>query len=89
VNKDSKAIAESYNAGINNTTRGTDSYAYPYKDYSAVRSEGEESALKKNIAHELNAMTSRAARGSKEDYLYILSKMKKLHEDIAAAINGN
>lgn len=77
------AIHNVYKAGINNTERNTDSYAYAPRDYSSVRSEdSENSETKRRIASELNNMTKRASRGLKEDYMYILSNMKKLHEDI-------
>ena len=88
MNKDIKAIIESYGAGINNTTRNNDSYAYSVKDYGTMRNEAEEEpALKKKIAAELNNMTQRAARGLKEDYTYILTNMKRLHDDLASIIN--
>jgi len=86
VNKDIKAINESYRSGINNTERNTDSYAYAPRDYSSVRSENEEKAdiLKRRIALELNNMSKRAARGLKEDYEYIMVNMNTLHKDIAS-----
>lgn len=87
MTKDQKAINEAYNAGINNTERNTDSYAYAPKEYSMQRSENEESDLKKRIALELNNMTKRASRGLKEDYLYIVTNMDKLHKDLSSVIN--
>lgn len=87
MTKDQKAISEAYKLGINHTERHGDSYAYAPKEYSTVRDEGEESAIKQRIALELNNMTNRAARGLKEDYLYILTSMDKLHKDLATAIN--
>lgn len=87
MNKDQKAINETYNTSINNTTRNSDSYAYAPKEYSTIRNEDEESNLKRNIALELNNMTKRASRGLKEDYLYIITNMDKLHKELAKAIN--
>jgi len=89
VNSDHLAIHKVYNAGINNTTRNTDSYEYAPKDYANVRSENSEDAdLKKRIASELNSMTKRASRGLKEDYMYIVSNMKKLHDDLSAILKS-
>lgn len=89
MTKDHKAISEAYNAGINNTTRGIDSYAYAPKEYDVVHNqEDEESLLKKRIAAELNNMTKRASRGLKEDYLYIFTSMSKLNKDLSSAINN-
>jgi len=82
------AIHKVYNAGINNTTRNNDAYSYPVKDYSAVRSENsEDMEVKKRVATELNNMTKRASRGLREDYMYIMTSMKKLHEDISTLLN--
>ena len=89
MTKDHKAISEAYSAGINHTTRSTDSYAYAPKEYDAIHNqEDEESILKKRIASELNNMTKRASRGLREDYLYILTSMSKLHKDLSSAINN-
>lgn len=87
MTRDQKAISEAYKLGINHTERHGDSYQYAPKEYSAVRDEGEESTLKRNIALELNNMTKRAARGLREDYLYIITNMDKLHKDLSKAIN--
>ena len=88
MTKDQKAINEAYKLGINHTERSSEPYAYAPKEYSTVRNEnGEEDALKKNIALELNNMTKRAARGLKEDYLYIITNMNKLHKDLSSIIN--
>lgn len=87
MNKDIKALVESYNQGINHTERNTDSYAYAPKEYSTVRSEGEEdTTLKKRIALDLNNMTQRASRGLKDDYHFILTNLNKLKEDITKLI---
>lgn len=87
MTKDQKAINEAYSVGINNTTRNNDSYVYAPKEYSTIRNEDEETSLKRNIALELNNMTKRASRGLKEDYLYIITNMDKLHKDLTKAIN--
>ena len=90
MNKDIKAISETYNQGINNTARDASSYAYAPKEYSSVRNEQEEDIeLKKRIALELNNMTKRASRGLREDYTYILTNFNKLKEDIANLITGS
>lgn len=83
MTRDIKAINEAYKLGINDTTRNTDSYAYAPREYSTVRSEGEEAnSLKKSVTLELNNMTQRTARGLKDDYHYVLSNLNKLKEDI-------
>ena len=89
MNGDHIAIHKAYNAGINNTTRNADSYEYAPKDYVNVRSENAENAeVKRRIATELNNMTKRASRGLKEDYMYIVSNMKKLHEDLSDVLKS-
>jgi len=83
------AIHKVYKAGINNTERNTDSYEYAPKDYSAVRSENSEDVeIKRRIATELNNMTKRASRGLKEDYMYIVTNMKKLHDDLSSILKS-
>lgn len=92
MNKDIKAINESYNQGINHTERNTDSYSYKATDYTIQRSENQEEedyVTKRRVAFELNNMTKRAARGLKEDYTYILTNINKLKEDIAKLITGS
>jgi len=87
VTKDIKAINEMYKLGINNTERGTDSYAYPATDYAVARDEQDEGiTLKRKIAQELNGLTQKASRGLKEDYLSILTSLDKLKSDIQSII---
>jgi len=87
VNRDIKALCESYNQGINHTTRNSDSYSYKVKEYSQVRSESEEEhTLKKRIALELNNMTQRASRGLKDDLHYILTNLNKIKEDVTSLL---
>lgn len=92
MNKDIKAISETYNLGINHTERNNDAYQFKAKDYSVQRAENEEEKdyiTKRRIAFELNNMTKRASRGLKEDYTYILTNLNKLKEDIAKLITGS
>lgn len=87
MNKDIKAITNAYNLGINHSTRNTDSYAYAPREYSSVRSEQDEDcAISKRVSTELNNMTKRASRGLREDYMYILANMDKLHKDLKELI---
>ncbi len=88
MTKDQKAINEAYKIGINHTERSSEPYAYAPKEYSVARSENDEQdVLKKDIALALNNMTKRSARGLKEDYLYIVTNMNKLHADLSKVIN--
>lgn len=87
MNKDIKAINEQYNAGINNTERNVDSFAYPATDYAVQRSEQEEGGkLKRNILLDLNNMFKRAQRGLPEDYKFILIMLDKVKKDIAGLL---
>lgn len=89
MNKDTKAIIESYTSlGINNTERNTDSYLYAPKEYPQARSENEEvSSMQKKISTDLSNLAKKAARGLKEDYLFIASSLKKTLEDVTSIID--
>lgn len=92
MNKDIKAINETYNQGINHTERDNGAYGYKVTDYSTQRAENQEEkdyVTKRRVAFELNNMTKRASRGLKEDYTYILTNLNKLKEDIAKLITGS
>ncbi len=74
--------------GINNTERNTDSYLHAPKEYPQARSENEEvSSMQKKISTDLSNLAGKAARGLKEDYLFIASSLKKTLEDVTSIIN--
>jgi len=87
VNKDVKTLFEAYNLAINNTTRNTDSYVYSPKDYSQIRSENEEvSVIQKRVTGLFEELVKKAARGTKNDYMYAVSRLSEINSDLSSLI---
>ena len=84
MNKDIKAINETYNQGIDHTTRNSDSYSNTVVDYANQRNEQEEGkqTLRKRVSFEINNMLERSKRGLPEDYKYILINLDNIKKNI-------
>ncbi len=87
---DTKSIYNLYesNAGINNTTRNTDSYQYSAQEYGVSRNEQEEIGIKRKIVVDLSNCTEQSKIGLKENYYKILHMLQNIQKDINSVLNN-